>query len=600
MNDNALLTVKDLRVSFSAKRGKTVAVKDLSFSLSIGECVALVGESGSGKSVTAMTLLGLTLFNGGQVEQGQITFQRRDGVSVSLLQQSERQWENLRGDQIAMIFQEPMTSLNPLFTVGEQIAEVLRQHRGISNKQAKAQAITLLERVRIPQAETRYAQYPHEISGGMRQRVAIAMALACAPRLLIADEPTTALDVTVQAQILDLIQDIARESQMAVLFITHDMGVVAQVADRVIVMRHGEKVEEQPVASLFSHPQAAYTRQLLDAVPRLGDMRGMASPRGFGEFAPSSKVIQSSLRPLLDVRHLSARFPVHKGLLQRHVANVHAVEDVSFSISAGETLALVGESGSGKSTTGRAVLQLIQAQSGSVELEGQELRTLSGGRLQARRRDMQIIFQDPYAALDPRLRVFDQLAEPLRIHGMVKESELPARLHALLARVELPAEFLTRYPHEMSGGQRQRLCIARALTLAPKIIIADEPVSALDVSIQAQVINLMIELQRDLGLSYLFISHDMAVVERISHRVAVMCRGRIVEIGPRENIFASPQHPYTQALLAAVPEADPARRRTVSPKATQLATPVYPKNHRQEVSHYREVSPGHRVLVNTF
>jgi len=457
MNDNALLTVKDLRVSFSAKRGKTVAVKDLSFSLSIGECVALVGESGSGKSVTAMTLLGLTVFNGGQVEQGQITFQRRDGESVSLLQQSERQWENLRGDQIAMIFQEPMTSLNPLFTVGEQIAEVLRQHRGISNQQAKAQAITLLERVRIPQAETRYAQYPHEISGGMRQRVAIAMALACAPRLLIADEPTTALDVTVQAQILDLIQDIARESQMAVLFITHDMGVVAQVADRVIVMRHGEKVEEQPVASLFSHPQAAYTRQLLDAVPRLGDMRGMASPRGFGEFAPSSKVIQSSLRPLLDVRHLSARFPVHKGLLQRHVANVHAVEDVSFSISAGETLALVGESGSGKSTTGRAVLQLIQAESGSVELEGQELRALSGGRLQARRRDMQIIFQDPYAALDPRLRVFDQLAEPLRIHGMVKESELPARLHALLARVELPAEFLTRYPHEMSGGQRQRL-----------------------------------------------------------------------------------------------------------------------------------------------
>ncbi|KAB7897516.1 oligopeptide ABC transporter ATP-binding protein OppD [Rouxiella sp. S1S-2] len=600
MNDNALLTVKDLRVSFSAKRGKTVAVKDLSFSLSIGECVALVGESGSGKSVTAMTLLGLTVFNGGQVEQGQITFQRRDGVSVSLLQQSERQWENLRGDQIAMIFQEPMTSLNPLFTVGEQIAEVLRQHRGISNQQAKAQAITLLDRVRIPQAETRYAQYPHEISGGMRQRVAIAMALACAPRLLIADEPTTALDVTVQAQILDLIQDIARESQMAVLFITHDMGVVAQVADRVIVMRHGEKVEEQPVADLFSRPQAAYTRQLLDAVPRLGDMRGMTSPRGFGKFAPSSKIIESSLRPLLDVRHLSARFPVRKGLLQRHVANVHAVEDVSFSISAGETLALVGESGSGKSTTGRAVLQLIQAESGSVELEGQELRALSGGRLQARRRDMQIIFQDPYAALDPRLRVFDQLAEPLRIHGMVKESELPARLHALLARVELPAEFLTRYPHEMSGGQRQRLCIARALTLAPKIIIADEPVSALDVSIQAQVINLMIELQRDLGLAYLFISHDMAVVERISHRVAVMCRGRIVEIGPRENIFASPQHPYTQALLAAVPEADPARRRTVSPKATQLSTPVYPKNHRQEVSHYREVSPGHRVLVNTF
>jgi peptide/nickel transport system ATP-binding protein/glutathione transport system ATP-binding protein len=598
MNNNALLTVKGLRVSFTAKRGKTTAIKDLSFSLASGECVALVGESGSGKSVTAMALMGLTPFNGGVVERGEITFQRRDGQRIDLLQQSERQWENLRGDQIALIFQEPMTSLNPLFTVGEQIAEVLSQHRGSSAQLAKVQALALLERVRIPDAATRYAQYPHEISGGMRQRVMIAMALACSPRLLIADEPTTALDVTVQAQILDLIQEIARESQMAVLFITHDMGVVAQVADRVIVMRHGEKVEDQPIARLFSQPEAAYTRQLLSAVPRLGDMRGSVSPRGFGPEAPGSKVIPPSHAPLLNVRHLSARFPVRKGLLQRHVANVHAVEDVSFSISAGETLALVGESGSGKSTTGRAILQLIQATHGSVELDGQELRALSGSALRDRRRDMQIIFQDPYAALDPRLCIFEQLAEPLRIHGIASENELAAKLHALLERVQLPVEFLKRYPHEMSGGQRQRLCIARALALAPKIIIADEPVSALDVSIQAQVINLMIELQRDLGIAYLFISHDMAVVERISHRVAVMCRGRIVEIGPRENIFAAPQHPYTQALLSAVPTADPAQRRCAAPRVTQLSTPVYPRDHRQETSCYREVSPGHQVLMN--
>ncbi|WP_320197335.1 ABC transporter ATP-binding protein [Agrobacterium sp. rho-13.3] len=598
MTATPLLDVQNLRIRFETSSGKVVAVDDLSFSVQPGECLAIVGESGSGKSVTAMSILGLTAFNGGHIDHGILNFQRRNGTVVDLAKLSEPALEQIRGDEIAMIFQEPMTSLNPVFTVGEQIAEVVRQHRKVSAEEAAKRALELLHRVRIPEAETRYSQYPHELSGGMRQRIVIAMALACSPRLLIADEPTTALDVTVQAQILDLLQDLAKQSDMALLFITHDMGVVAQIADRVIVMRHGRKVEENRTETLFSEPAETYTHQLLNAVPKLGSMAAFSGPRQFGDETPDKAEAREAAKPLLTVKNLVTRFPVRKGALQRHVANVHAVEGVSFELGQGETLALVGESGCGKSTTGRSILRLVEPSSGEVELSGENILGLAGEKLRARRRDMQIVFQDPYAALDPRLTAFNQVAEPLVIHKVDHGSGLRDRVVWLMEQVGLSADHLDRYPHEFSGGQRQRLCIARALTLSPKIIIADEPVSALDVSIQAQVVNLMIELQQELGISYLFISHDIAVVERISHRVAVMCMGRIVEIGNRAEIFGNPQHSYTRALLSAVPNPDPAKRRTENVPLNILASPVHAVGHVPEVAVYRQVSTHHRVLMN--
>ncbi|MBD9375174.1 ABC transporter ATP-binding protein [Rhizobium sp. ARZ01] len=597
MTAPVLLSVENLRISFATERGQFIAVDDLSFAVAAGECVAIVGESGSGKSVTAMSILGLTAFNGGRIDAGAIRFRRRDGTGSDLTQLSEKAMQQVRGDEIAMIFQEPMTSLNPVFTVGEQIAEVIRQHRRVDAAEAARKAVDLLKRVRIPEPERRFAQYPHELSGGMRQRVVIAMALACEPRLLIADEPTTALDVTIQAQILDLLRELAAESEMAVLFITHDMGVVAEIADRVVVMHHGGKVEENTTAALFAAPTKPYTRRLLAAVPRLGSMRPFAGPRRFGDETPDSE-IPGTRKPLLTVRDLVTRFPVHKGAFKRHVANVHAVDGVSFTLGKAETLSLVGESGCGKSTTGRSILRLVEPNSGAVELDGENVLALGRDRLRARRRDMQIIFQDPYAALDPRLTALEQVAEPLVIHGVESGSALRDRVVSLIRRVGLSEEQLERYPHEFSGGQRQRLCIARALTLSPKIIIADEPVSALDVSIQAQVVNLMIELQEELGLSYLFISHDMAVVERMSHRVAVMCLGRIVEIGPRTAVFGDPRHDYTRTLLSAVPNPDPARRRTAALAESQLPSPIHPIGHAFEAPVYDQVGPDHFVLMN--
>ncbi|HEV7277994.1 MAG TPA: ABC transporter ATP-binding protein [Devosiaceae bacterium] len=594
MTEN-LLSVEDLRVTFD--HGKIVAVDGLSFTVGAGECLAIVGESGSGKSVTAMSILGLTSFNGGRTETGSIRFIRRDGKTVDLAGASERTLRAIRGDEIAMIFQEPMTSLNPVFTVGEQIAEVIRTHKDVSNAQAASAAVELIRRVHIPEPERRFGQYPHELSGGMRQRVVIAMALACAPRLLIADEPTTALDVTIQAQILHLVRTLSKESGMAVLFITHDMGVVAEMADRVVVMRHGKKVEEATARTLFAAPMDSYTQLLLASVPRLGSMRGSAEPRKFGFDNPVQPTRPRVQTPLLEVTNLVTRFPVRRGLLQHHVANVHAVDDVSFAIGGGETLALVGESGCGKSTTGRSILRLVQATSGSVTLGGQDLLGLPPQALRQRRRDMQIIFQDPYAALDPRLTAMEQVAEPLVIHGVEHGSALTDRVAGLFRRVGLSEDQFDRYPHEFSGGQRQRLCIARALSLSPKLIVADEPVSALDVSIQAQVVNLLIELQEELGLSYLFISHDMAVVERMSHRVAVMHMGRIVEIGPRGAVFEEPRHAYTRTLLAAVPKPDPAAPRRAAPEVGLLPSPIYPVGHVPAPLNYVEVDPGHFVLA---
>jgi len=595
--NSPLLAVDDLTVRFARRRrAPTVAVDGLSFAVAPGECVAIVGESGSGKSVTAMSILGLTAFNGGELASGSIRFRTRGGEVVDLAAAPEPVLRRIRGNEIAMVFQEPMTALNPVFTVGDQIAEVLRLHRGLGPREAAREAVALLDRVRISEPERRYRQFPHELSGGMRQRVVIAMALACSPRLLIADEPTTALDVTIQAQILHLVRTLAVEDGMAVLFITHDMGVVAEMADRVVVMRHGRKLEDRSVHDLFAAPEDGYTRMLLASIARLGSMAGTAGPRRFAEPAVAAPA-PAARAPLLEVAHLTTRFPVRRGVLQRHVANVHAVEDVSFTIAAGETLSLVGESGCGKSTTGRSVLRLVRPAGGTVRLAGDDLLALEGEALRRRRRDMQIVFQDPHAALDPRLTAFEQVAEPLVIHGVEAGSALRDRVVDLLRRVGLGEEHLDRHPHEFSGGQRQRLCIARALGLSPRLIVADEAVSALDVSIRAQVVDLMLELQEEFGLSYLFISHDMGVVERISHRVAVMHGGRIVEIGSRAEIFENPRHPYTRDLLAAVPKPDPALRRRGAPEAMPLVSPIFPVAYRPAPSTYRAVGEDHLVLA---
>ncbi|CDW60463.1 ABC tran and Asparaginase 2 and oligo HPY domain containing protein [Trichuris trichiura] len=533
---------------------KIAAVRNLSFSLQRGETLAIVGESGSGKSVTALALMRLLEQAGGLVQCDQTLLRRRSREVIELSEQSAAQMRHVRGADMAMIFQEPMTSLNPVFTVGEQIAESIRLHQNASREEAMVEAKRMLDQVRIPEAQTILSRYPHQLSGGMRQRVMIAMALSCRPAVLIADEPTTALDVTIQAQILQLIKVLQKEMSMGVIFITHDMGVVAEIADRVLVMYQGEAVETGSVEQIFHAPQHPYTRALLAAVPQLGAMKGETGP-------PIEQKTVVDGEPVLRVRNLVTRFPLRSGLLNRVTREVHAVEKVSFDLWPGETLSLVGESGSGKSTTGRALLRLVESQGGEIIFNGQRIDTLSPGKLQALRRDIQFIFQDPYASLDPRQTIGDSIIEPLRVHGLLPGKDAAARVAWLLERVGLLPEHAWRYPHEFSGGQRQRICIARALALNPKVIIADEAVSALDVSIRGQIINLLLDLQRDFGIAYLFISHDMAVVERISHRVAVMYLGQIVEIGPRRAVFENPQHPYTRKLLAAVPVAEPSRQR---------------------------------------
>ncbi|MGB0308675.1 MAG: dipeptide ABC transporter ATP-binding protein, partial [Paracoccaceae bacterium] len=446
----------------------------------------------------------------------------------------------------------------------------------------------------------RLKQYPHELSGGMRQRVVIAMALACRPRLLIADEPTTALDVTIQAEILSLINRLKQETGAAVMFITHDMAVVAQMADRVVVMYRGRKVEEGPVDQIFQAPQHQYTKALLAAVPRLGDMRGTSYPQPLpllGAKAQAIEPIIGSDAPLLKVKNLVTRFDVAGGFFRRTVARVHAVEDVSFTLQKGRTLSLVGESGCGKSTVGRSLLRLVEPHSGEVEIDGQILGDMSAADLRRARAKMQMVFQDPFASLNPQMTLMAQVAEPLRSFGTHKGTALQNRVAELFDQVELPRSFLGRYPHELSGGQRQRVAIARALALNPKLIVADEAVSALDVSVQAQVLNLMMGLQADLGLSFLFISHDMAVVERVSHDVAVMYLGRIVEIGPRQKVFETPQHPYTIALMKAVPIADPTKKQLDRDlKFKAIPSPIHPLDYIPEPSVYTEITPDHFVL----
>ena len=565
-----VLSISNLNVSFRQQQQVTQAVRGLSFSLARGETLAIVGESGSGKSVSALALMRLLDAQNSEIKSGPLLVRRRNRHVVDLRELSRHEMRGVRGADVAMIFQEPMTSLNPVLTVGEQIAESIRLHQGLSHRDARAQAKRMLDLVRIPGSRMVLGRYPHQLSGGMRQRVMIAMALSCRPAVLIADEPTTALDVTIQAQILQLIGVLQREMEMGVIFITHDMGVVAEIADRVLVMYQGEAVESGTVEQIFTAPQHPYTRALLAAVPRLGEMNGSDLPRRFALANPDTTLPEATpaeqdtvppgCEPILQVRDLTTRFALRGGIFNRVNRMVHAVEKVSFDLWPGETLGLVGESGCGKSTTGRALLRLVESQSGSITFNGQRIDKLSAHRLQALRRDIQVIFQDPWASLDPRLTVGYSIMEPLLIHGVARE-DAQARTAWLLERVGLNAAHALRYPHEFSGGQRQRICIARALALNPKVVIADESVSALDVSIRAQIINLLMDLQRELGIAFLFISHDMAVVERISHRVAVMYLGQIVEIGPRRAVFENPQHPYTRRLMAAVPVADPTHRR---------------------------------------
>ncbi|GAB4359317.1 MAG: ABC transporter ATP-binding protein [Kiloniellaceae bacterium] len=580
-----VLSVRGLAAAVSGEGGPRAVLDGVGFDLHEGETLCIAGESGSGKSITALSLMGL-LPEGAAVTAGEAWLGDKNLFALP-----EREMLKVRGGEIAMIFQEPMTSLNPVMSIGTQLVEALRAHRDLSLSAAKREAVDILGAVRISEPARRFRQYPHELSGGMRQRVMIAMALCCNPKVLIADEPTTALDVTIQAQILALMEDLQKQFGTAILLITHDMGVVAEMADRVIVMNQGRVVETGSVEGLFAAPQDPYTQKLLAAVPKLGSMAGRAAPL-------RARVERwAAPEPVVRVRDLTVRFDIVGGLLQRPQRRVHAVERISFDIAAGETLALVGESGCGKSTTGKALLNLVPWQ-GEIDIAGRNIAGLSATQMKPVRRDIQMIFQDPFASLDPRMTVGRLVAEPLVIHGMASGSELEERVAGLFRRVGLLPEAMRRHPHEFSGGQRQRICIARALTLNPKVIVADESVSALDVSVQAQVLDLLQELQDDLGLSFLFISHDMSVVEQVSHRVAVMYLGQIVEMGPRAAVFENPQHDYTRRLLAAVPIADPARRRPDRALLTgEVPSPVRDLDFAPDFVRLRDLGNGHLAAV---
>ncbi|NBF11275.1 ABC transporter ATP-binding protein [Pseudomonas sp. Fl4BN1] len=572
-----LLSVQQLCIDIGLGTVARRVVQQLSFDLHAGQTLCIAGESGSGKSLTSLAIMGL-LPKAARVSAGRI-----DLAGRNLLTLDEPALQGLRGKQVGMIFQEPMTSLNPLMTVGQQLQETLRRHEPLPRRALRQRVREMLESVRMPQVDKRLEQYPHELSGGMRQRVMIAMAMLCRPQVLIADEPTTALDVTIQAQILELMRELQQQYGTSLLLITHDMGVVAEMADRVVVMNHGRTEEQAPVRQLFTRPQAEYTRRLLAAVPVLGTV---AEPQDL-----------SGEPPVLQVRDLCVRFPLQAGWFEER-KQVHAVEQLNFELRRGETLGLVGESGCGKSTTGKALMNMLAYQ-GSVKLLGKELNGLQGAELQAVRRDIQMVFQDPYAALNPRKSIFDLVGEPLLIHDRLPLPERQVRVAQLLEQVGMPADAMQRYPHQFSGGQRQRICIARALSLNPKVIIADESVSALDVSVQAQVLELLERLRQEHQLSYLFISHDMAVVERICHRVAVMYGGQIVEIGPRDQVLHNPQHAYTQRLLSAVPLPDVDRRRDFKSllQEYQQPSPIKPQGFEMPVQAFAQRGREHWVAV---
>ncbi len=571
----ALLEVQDLRVSFHTRSGVYRAVNGVSFAVERGEILGLVGESGSGKSVTVSALLGLIPQPPGRIDGGTARF---DGTD--LLRCPPAQLRDLRGRRIAMIFQDPMTSLNPYLRISEQLIEPLMIHGRLPRSEALARARAMLEAVGIPHAAERLHAYPHEFSGGMRQRVMIATALITKPDLLIADEPTTALDVTVQAQILELLRKLQRETGMAVIFITHDLAVVSGLCDRVQVMYAGRIVETADTRTLFRSPQHPYTRALQRCIPALqpkgrelyaipGLPPDLSKPVDEAELlkrfelppeepaTPAAPATPATGAPMIQVQGVKTHFPVETGFVfRRRTGTVRAVDEVSFEVKQGEVLGLVGESGSGKSTLARTIMQLVPATAGTVILGGRNLTQGPADELKAARRDLQMVFQDPFASLNPRFTVFDTLAEPLRVHRIVPPDQVAARVARLMEQVGLATRFAGKYPHEFSGGQRQRIAIARALALEPKVIIADEPVSALDVSIQAQILNLLARLVREMNLTMLFIAHDLSVVKHISDRIAVMHQGRIVELGPALDIMERPQHPYTKTLLAAIPRVE--------------------------------------------
>lgn len=579
-----VLEVRGLTTEFQSEDYHIRAVDNVSFRLERGKTLGIVGESGSGKSVTALSIMRLVPNPPGRIVGGEILFHHRDGTVVNLLTLPERDMQRYRGNRIAMIFQEPMTSLNPVFRCGEQVMEALMLHRGMSRQEARQRTIELFREVGLPDPELMVDRYPHQLSGGQKQRVMIAMAMSCEPDILIADEPTTALDVTVQATILELMRQLQRSHQMALIFISHDLGVIAEIADEVAVMYKGRIVEYGPLERIFTDPQHPYTKGLLACRPRLDrKLRLLPTVRDFMEELPDGTIRERlhisvreyvdslTLSPeelraraeqlarepvLLQVEDLRVYFPIRRGLFGKTQGYVKAVDGVSFTIRQGETLGLVGESGSGKTTTGRAILRLIEPTEGRIVFDGKDVRSLNAAELKALRRQMQIIFQDPYASLNPRLSVGSALMEVLRVHQLFdSDRERREYVFWLLHRVGLEPRHFWHYPHEFSGGQRQRIVIARALAVRPRFIVCDEPVSALDVSVQAQVLNLLVELRQEFGLTYLFITHDWSVVKFISDRIAVMQAGRIVELGDAEELYAKPRHEYTRALIAAIPAA---------------------------------------------
>jgi len=573
--------IQDLEVTFRSGQTTTTAVNQISLSIGKGEIVGVVGESGSGKSVTALSLMRL-IDMPGTISGGKILYQAADETAVNLLQLPDATMRSYRGNEIAMIFQEPMTALNPLHTCGEQVAEAIRLHTGVSRKAARGEVIALFQKVKLPDPAAIMDRYPHEISGGQKQRVMIAMAISCHPRLLIADEPTTALDVTVQKAILELLRELQQQMEMSVIFITHDLGVVAEIAERVVVMYKGNIVEEGTVKEVFLHPQHPYTKGLLACRPpldkrlvRLPVIRDFMETDSRGQIHEKAGAIRDVMQslvipdavlrqreqqlaaapPLLEVHQLKTWFPVKRSITGKVLQWAKAVDDVSFRVITGETLGLVGESGCGKTTLGRSLLRLAEPTAGSIIYKGQDIRSLSATGMRALRKDMQLIFQDPYASLNPRKTIGAAILEPMKVHGLYgTERQQQAKVQELLEKVNLLPEHFNRYPHEFSGGQRQRIVIARALAVEPSFIICDESVAALDVSVQAQVLNLLIRLREELGFTCIFISHDLSVVRFISDRMMVMQKGKIVEQGAADRVYNHPENPYTQQLIAAIPK----------------------------------------------
>ena len=558
-----LLSIKNLSIDFHTGLSITNALKNINVEVNNGEVVALVGESGSGKSVTALSILQLLPSPPAKYIAGEIIFTEENN-STDLLKRSRHEMQNIRGNKIAMIFQEPMTSLNPVLTCGNQIQEALVQHKKISNREAKRQTIEWFEKVKLPSPESMFDRYPHQLSGGQKQRVMIAMAMCCEPSLLICDEPTTALDVTVQKTILQLLKELQLQSNMGIIFITHDLGVVAEIADRAVVMYKGEIVEQNSVKEIFFHPQHAYKKALLACRP-VNHERGKRLPvvSDFMEVnttekkkeSPVEKKAAASIDNVLKVENLSLWFPTKKTIFGKPLSYTKAVDDVSFDLYKGETLGLVGESGCGKTTLGRTLLRLIEPTSGKIIYNGIDLTAKKRDELRTLRKEMQIIFQDPYSSLNPRLTIGSAIAEPLKVHGInSSEKQRRDKVADLLEKVDLKAEHFNRYPHEFSGGQRQRIVIARALALNPSFIICDESVSALDVSVQAQVLNLLNDLKKEFGFTIIFISHDLSVVRYISDRIMVMNKGKIEETGAADSVYFNPQSEYTKRLIASIPK----------------------------------------------